>query len=642
MNPSLPVFLGRFGLWVLLFFSLLALLSSVFSLKIDPRWAKVAKRSFSVSFLGSILAVYGLEYALFNHDFSIRYIATVSSKAQPPIYLFSAWWGSLEGSLLLWVFLIGFFCFFASLKDGLKGSVLGSFLILPSATSCFFAGLMVRFANPLAAFPENNFIPVDGIGMNPLLQNLGMAIHPPLLYLGFTCITIPASYGICHLLTGEKNWIKLSSRWTNLAWLFLTAGILVGSWWAYYELGWGGWWFWDPVENASLMPWLLLTAFAHSALAFKARGLFNKWNLFLILSSYGMTLVGTFITRSGIITSVHAFSESNLGYWFLGYITIYLISTFGLLGWNWEKIENTSSFEEFSSKENAVLFNNLLFLGMFVAVFFGTTWPIFSEISTGEKVSVGAPYFQKTIPPMAMPALALMSIAPWLSWKRKYGKKLHFYFKIGLAGGILSFFFFSYVRNSMGLNLFDTSWEHFLTTFLFGFTFIPILYEFRNTKRNNFLNRYHGGLLVHLGVLILALGATASVHHKFQSDITLSNNEEQFLPQYGIKLKQLSQRFDDQTGSNYSSFSGSVLINSDNHETVVISEKRDYGPNWSPTTEMGLKSNWKRDITISISEIIDDSKVVYRITVQPFLKLLWIGGIVSILGFLIVLRGKKQ
>ncbi len=641
MNPSLPVFLGRFGLWILFSFSFLSLLFSICSLKLNIQWGTIAKRAFSISFLGSILAVFGLEYALFNHDFSVRYVATVSSKSQPPAYLFSAWWGSLEGSLLLWAFLIGLFCFMACLKGKLKGPSLGAFLILPSATSAFFAGLMLYFANPLASFPQNNFIPLDGIGMNPLLQNPGMAIHPPLLYLGFTCITIPASYAICHLLTREKNWIKLSERWTSLAWLFLTAGIIVGSWWAYYELGWGGWWFWDPVENASLMPWLLLTAFAHSILAFKARKLFNKWNLFLILSSYGMTLVGTFITRSGIITSVHAFSESNLGYWFLGYITIYLITTFGLLGWNWDKIENKSDLEEFSSKENAILFNNLLFLGMFVAVFFGTTWPIFSEIATGEKVSVGAPYFEKTVPPILMPALILMSIAPWLSWKRKAGEKLSLYLRLGFFGGVASLLFFSYVRSSIGLTFFDTSWEHLLTTFLFGFTLVPICYEFRNSKGKSFFTSYHGGLIVHMGVLVLALGATASVHHKFQTDITLTNKKTESLPQYGLKIEQISQDFNNQTGLNYSSFSTRVVILSDNSQEIVNPEKRDYGSNWSPTTEMGLKSNWKRDITVSISEIIDDSRVVYRLTVQPFLKLLWVGGIISVIGFLIVLKGKR-
>ena len=642
MIASWPVFLGRFGLWALCAGALFALVFSVLDLRSKSKWSFVAKRSFLTSCIGSLLTVFGLQYALFTHDFSIRYVATVSSKSQPTMYLFSAWWGSLEGGLLLWAFLICLFTFLAIFKDKLRGSILTSFLLLPSATLCFFSGLMLKFANPLASFDDRFTIPLDGIGMNPLLQDPGMAIHPPLLYLGFTGITIPAAYAITHLLNKNDEWIQLSRYWTNYAWFFLTTGILVGSWWAYHELGWGGWWFWDPVENASLMPWLLLTAFAHSALAFRARKLFNRWNLFLILAAYGMTLVGTFITRSGIITSVHAFSESDLGYWFLGYITVYLLFAFGFLGFNWDSLKDNSNLKESASKENAILFNNLLFLGMFVAVFFGTTWPIFSEISTGEKVSVGAPYFEKTIPPISMPALILLSVAPWLSWKRKIGKKFKNYLKIGIVGGLLSFLFFSYIRSSIGLPWFDSSWEHFLTTFLLGFTLLPTFREFLDSKKGRFLNSYHGGLIVHVGVLFLAIGATASVEHKFQTDAILENEIPFVLDDYDIELIQDANGLQVINGENYSSFGTSVKVSSDSSIKTLYPEKRDYGPNWSPTTEMGLKSNWKRDITLSMSEIINDSKVRYRVTIQPFLKFIWIGGVVSILGFLIIVGSERR
>jgi len=387
------------------------------------------------------LSTLALIYGLVSHDFSISYVAQVGSRATPTFYTIISLWGALEGSIVFWAWVLAMYAaavvWFNRKREG---NLVPYAAVTLLVVALFFHILLVGPANPfLPVFP----VPFDGPGPNPLLQNhILMGVHPPLLYLGYVGLTVPFAFAVGAMLSGEvadDGWIKVTRRWTITAWGFLTAAIIAGMWWSYEVLGWGGYWAWDPVENASFIPWLTCTAYLHSVMVQERRGMLKLWNLNLMVGTFVLTILGTFLTRSGIISSVHAFTQGTIGYYFLAFIGVVLVATLFLVAGNSDKLASDGRLDAPLSRETAFLLNNLFFTVFMFTVLIGTLFPLVAEAVRGVKVSVGEPFFNKMTLPMMVALIFLMGVGPALPWKKAAGPelkgKLLPYVEAALKGG---------------------------------------------------------------------------------------------------------------------------------------------------------------------------------------------------------------
>src|SRR5213594_4831762 len=356
--------------------------------------------------------------ARFHHDFNVEYVAAYTSRNLPTFYTWSALYAGQKGSLLFWATVLTLFGSLAQLLTAGRHRVYLPYVAAVTAVvAAFFVCVMLFAANPFDRLP---YTPVDGRGMNPQLQNPGMVFHPPMLYLGYISITIPFAFAMSALLLKklDADWLVAIRKWTLLSWLFLSIGICLGMWWAYVELGWGGYWAWDPVENASLLPWLTMTAFLHSVMIQEKRGMLKKWNLALIIGSWLLSIFGTFITRSGVISSVHSFTQSNVGYFFLFFLIAAGTASFALYATRLPLLDAEATLESMVSREASFLFNNLLLVGIAFSVLWGTLFPILSELVQGTKVTVGPPFFNQVNIPLGLALLGLTGIGPLIAWRR--------------------------------------------------------------------------------------------------------------------------------------------------------------------------------------------------------------------------------
>ncbi|MGH9195998.1 MAG: heme lyase CcmF/NrfE family subunit, partial [Acidimicrobiia bacterium] len=453
--------------------------------------------------------------ALYSRDFSIGYVANYSSRSTSAVYTFTALWAGMEGSLLFWTLMT---CAYGGSAIALQRRSRAD--LVPVATSVlsgsvvFFLAMLAFAANP---FAPSNPIPIDGGGLNPLLQSPFMAIHPVLLYLGFTGFVVPFAFASAALLEGrlDVRWFTSTRRWTVLAWGFLTVGIVLGAAWAYHELGWGGYWAWDPVENASLLPWLTGTAFLHSVMIQERRGMLKVWNVALILSTYTLAIFGTFLTRSGLLSSVHTFSESPVGKFFLPFLAVLVVGAFGLLGYRSDRLKSRRRLDSVLSREAMFLFNNLLFTAIAFTVLWGTLYPILIEATRGTEISVGAPYFNAVVIPIGLALLALTGIGPLVAWRKASAQNLRRQFTVPALGGGAAILALaaSGIRSSAALLAFGLS----------AFVAVATIGEFvsgasahrrvegvgwiRALKRVVGRNRRrYGGYIVHLGVVLIFIG----------------------------------------------------------------------------------------------------------------------------------------
>ncbi len=395
-----------------------AVASAIGARRSAPGLVQSGRRALWLSAGLSTAAVAVLEISLYRHDFSIAYVWKTSSLTTPGLYLMTALWGGQEGSLLFWSWLLGVFLSIALARPWRADvGLLPWFAAVGAVIMSFFLGLVVFQANPFARL---DVLPADGNGLNALLQHPGMAFHPPMLYLGFTGLAVPYAFAVAALITRrlDASWLSASRRWLLVAWLCLTIGLALGGRWAYDVLGWGGYWGWDPVENAALMPWLAATAFLHSIMAEERRGLFRTWNVALVLLTFCLSLIGTFLTRAGLVASVHAFAQSDIGDSFLAFTILVVAGSLALLLWRLPLLRSTVRVESVVSREAAFLGNNLLFMGALFAVFWGTTFPIISEWVTGQKVTIGPAYFNRLVLPILGAAVLLMGIGPLVAWRR--------------------------------------------------------------------------------------------------------------------------------------------------------------------------------------------------------------------------------
>src|SRR5216117_987853 len=428
--------LGSLSFWVAFLVGLWGAITGFVGGTQDRADLQQSARHATFALFGALaVAVISLEIGIFRHDFSLEYVAAYTSRNLPTFYLWSALYAGQKGSLLFWATVLSFF---AMLVQVMTSGRHRAYLPFVAAVTClvatFFVTVMLFAANP---FERLTFTPVDGRGMNPQLQNPGMVFHPPMLYLGYISITIPFAFAIAALLPKklDVDWLVAIRKWTMVSWLFLSIGICLGMWWAYVELGWGGYWAWDPVENASLLPWLTMTAFLHSVMIQQKRGMLKKWNLALIIGSWLLSIFGTFITRSGVISSVHSFTQSSVGYFFLAFLIVAGTASFALYTSRLPLLAAEARLESMVSREASFLFNNLLFIGIAFSVLWGTLFPILSELVQGTKVTVGPPFFNQVNIPLGLALLALTGIGPLIAWRRASLPNLRRQFAVPVTTG---------------------------------------------------------------------------------------------------------------------------------------------------------------------------------------------------------------
>ncbi len=600
-----------------------------------------------------LVAALCLWKGLISHDFNIEYVAQYTSRNLPASYVFAAFWAGQKGSLLFWATILSIFGATAQTvtsrrHEGLLPYVAG----ITNVVVAFFVLTMLFSANP---FERLGFTPEDGRGLNPQLQNPGMTIHPPMLYLGYISITIPFAFAVASLLSKrlDTGWIHAMRKWTILSWLFLSAGITLGMWWAYVELGWGGYWAWDPVENASLLPWLTMTAFLHSVMIQEKRGMLKRWNVGLVVASFLLSIFGTFITRSGVIASVHSFTQSNVGYFFLAFLLAAAILSFTLLYTRWPLLEPEARLESMASREAAFLFNNLAFVGIAFSVLWGTLFPIISEAVRGTKITVGPPFFNRVNIPLGLFLVALTGIGPLLAWRKASTENLRRQFVAPVITGlvVLVVLVLAGIRNGWAL----TAWA------LAGFVIGTVGQEFwRGVRARHRMHgeavvvalshlisrnrRRYGGYIVHLGIITYII-AFAGNAFKVTREITLSTGESaEIRSPFGHVYRLTHLGVSQYPQLNRFVSAASLGVKKDGRDAGrMTSEKRQhldsFGRNtFEPSTEVGIRSNLQEDLYVVYAGSVEGTdRATYAITINPLVMWVWIGAGILITGGLITM-----
>ena len=470
---------------------------------------------------GAVVAVIAMEHALITHDFTLKYVAENNSRSTPLLFSITGMWSALEGSILLWALILAGYLaavghhFRARATDPLVGWATAVGLLV----AAFFFGLMLGPANPFRTL--HGLIPSDGPGPNPLLQNHPLvAFHPPMLYLGYVGFTIPFSFAVAALITGRigEGWLVETRRWTLFAWGFLTIGIVLGSWWSYEVLGWGGFWAWDPVENASFLPWLTATAFVHSVMVQERRAMLRVWNLSLLMATFSLTILGTFLTRSGVLDSVHAFSESGIGPLILGFFGVVVLVAVGLIGWRGDQLRAPGTIDSPLSREGFFLANNVLFGGFAFVVLLGTVFPLIVEAVNGQRISVGRPYFDRMTMPIGMTLLFLMAIAPALPWRKASGELLRHRLQWPAWAGTATIV----LCVAFGLRGLAPLLAFGLGAFAGAAAVRQLVLSTRRQGLHGLLGRANGGMIVHLGVVVLAVAFAAAQSYGHRAELRVS------------------------------------------------------------------------------------------------------------------------
>ena len=585
--------------------------------------------------VAAVVGVITMESALLQHDFSVKYVAENGRIGTPTAFTIATLWGALEGSILLWALvLVGYLAVVAwRFRDRMDDPMVGWAMLTMFVVTAFFFGLMLGPANP---FIEVANPPDDGPGLNPLLQNnILMAFHPPMLYLGYVGFTVPFAFAIGALVTGRvgEGWLVETRAWTVFAWGFLTFGIVLGAWWSYDTLGWGGYWAWDPVENASFLPWLTGTAFIHSVMVQERRGMLRVWNLSLVCATFALTILGTFLTRSGVIASVHAFSESGIGPILLGFFAVIVAVTVGLIGWRGDELRSVGKIDSPVSREGAFLANNVVFAAFAFVVLLGTVWPLIVEAINGDRIAVGNPFFDRMTMPIGFVLLFLMAMAPVLPWRKASGEVLSDRLMWPAVFGVIAMI----VPLFLGAN----GWAPILTFGLGGFAAGAALRQLAiATKRQGwrgFVGRTNGGMIVHLGVILIAVAFAGSNSYLRQAEFAFDSvGDTKELAGHTFTFVGTDQvvspdgRIDDQ-----------VLVDVDGSIerpalTLFPFAGRTLG---SPSTRGSLID----DVQLSVIPTDEDESVVVRVTVQPLVQWLWIGGTLMAVGTALALvPGKRR
>ena len=591
------------------------------------------------------LAASSLIYGLVTTDFSIKYVAFNTTRATPVYYRVTGLWGALEGSLLLWEWILIIFSgIVAWVYRDRHREMMPWVLMIFSIVSAFFLGVVAFVSNPFETiFP----IPLDGRGLNPLLEDANMMTHPPLLYTGFVGLTVPYAFAMAALIRGkvDEGWIVATRRWTIIAWFFLTMGNLVGAWWSYHVLGWGGYWAWDPVENAAFMPWLPATAFLHSVQVQERRSMLKVWNLSLIIIAFSLTIFGTFLTRSGILSSIHAFSSGPVGTVFLLFLAFVLLSSFGLLAYRSDQLKGQPELDSMVSRESAFLLNNIVLVSALFTIFLGTIFPLLSEAVAGVQVSVGAPYFNSVTVPLFLLLVFLMGVGPMIAWRKASWDNLKRNFLWPATASLV-----------FALGLFVWQVRDLLP--LLGFTLLAfvvfsILYDtalalrarhriagegvfsglITLARRNQ---RRYGGLVVHLGVVLIIMGIAGSMTYSLEREATLALKEHLTVGRYLIEFEGLKGA---QQPTHFR-VEGAFRVFHGGDEVGVLSPALKFFPTQqSPVGRAVHRSSISDDIYLILSGFseLDKNQATLKVLVRPLVVWIWIGGFVIMLGTLVAI-----
>ena len=621
--------LGRAALVVSLGLSVYALIAGGYAAQANKRrLADSARNALVCAFGATAVAAAVLATALVRHDFSFVYVATHTNRTLSTPYSLSAFWGGQEGSLLLWLLVLtGFGALAVTINRRLLRDLVAWVVPVLGGIGTFFAFVLVAVASPFGT----QTAPVDGAGLTPSLQNPYMVAHPPMLYLGYVGLAIPFAFAAGALLSGrtDERWIVATRRWTLVAWTFLGFGQLLGAHWAYVEVGWGGYYAWDPVENAALMPWLAATAFLHSVMVQERKGMLKVWNMVLVALAFELSVFGTFLTRSGVVNSIHSFAKSSIGGWFLAFVVISSLFSVGLILFRLPLLKARTKLESALSREATFLYNNLLLVALSLTILWGVLFPILTQLVKGESRTIGRPYYDFFLRSFGLPLLLLMGIGPLIAWRRTSFRALArvLVWPLGVAivagaaliaagagtstPGLIAYTFSAFVLGTIAVELIRG-------TRAAGSLFLLVS---RNRRR-------YGGYVVHAAVVLLAIGIAGSSAYGSTTERKLVVGQSMKVPGYTLTLRSLDVR-----NVPNATETRAVLGVSGRWNGTVSSGTNQYRNPPEPSNEVGIKTNWLRGEDLYV--IANDFKpnaVYVKVLVKPLVNLIWIAGIVFLLG----------
>jgi len=598
-------------------------------------WQSIAKPFATLQFLLLLLSFLSLTWSFVQNDFSVLYVSQHSNSLLPTLFRIAAVWGGHEGSLLLWVFLLALWsvsvaAFSRTLPMAMSARVLGVLGLISSG----FLGFILTTSNPF-----DRLLPaaLEGRDLNPLLQDVGLIIHPPMLYMGYVGFSVAFAFAIAALLSGRLDaaWARWSRPWTLVAWIFLTFGIGLGSWWAYRELGWGGWWFWDPVENASLMPWLIGTALIHALMVTEKRGGFKAWTVLLAIGAFSLTLLGTFLVRSGVLTSVHAFaSDPSRGVFILIFLAVVVGSSLTLFAWRAPKV-SMGGHIGLISRESFLLSNSVLLVVATGAVLLGTIYPLVIDALNLGKLSVGAPYFNAVFVPLLAPLLFLMVPGVAASWKEAHLAQLaHRLRWVALGSLLLACAVPAYLEmRGQGEWLWSTSLGILLSAWIMLGSLQHVVLRLRQSGRPPL--SYWGMQVAHLGMAVVVLGITMVKGYELERDVRMGIGETVTLRDFTFELKRVEQV----DGPNYKASRATLTVKKDQRIVAeLLPQKRNYFSSTMPMTEAAVDLGWSRDLYVSLGDPVEPNPQTkaprwnLRVYDKPFISWIWAGALLMVLG----------
>ncbi len=640
--------LGNFSLILALCLAVtLGVVPMIGAFRNDDRLMAVARPLAQGQFVFVAFAFACLMFSFINSDFSVLNVASNSNTKLPIYYRITASWGSHEGSLLLWVLMLaGWTCAVSIFSKSLPVEVIARVLAVLGLIAVGFLLFMLATSNPF-----DRLIPAaaEGRDLNPLLQDPGMIYHPPMLYMGYVGFSVAFAFAVAALLGGklDATWARWSRPWTTAAWIFLTIGICLGSAWAYYELGWGGWWFWDPVENASFMPWLVGTALIHSLAVTEKRGVFKSWTVLLAIMAFSLSLLGTFLVRSGVLTSVHAFAtDPKRGVFILAFLVIVIGASLALYAWRAPTLGLAKVPDEFTpvARESFLLANNILMVVALLAVALGTLYPLFMDALKQGKISVGPPYFDLVFGLIMLPAAFLMGVGPIARWRNatlpEIATRLKWAFGIAVIAGIA-------IPLMMGKLTLWTGVGLFLATWIVSASITGIVMRFGLTPQSGFFGKltanspsYYGMHLAHIGIAVFIVGVTMVKGYETERDIRMAPGDVAKEGGYEFKFVSIS----DSTGPNYSGLTARFEVSKNGKLAEVLTpEKRRYFASGQTMTEAAIDAGFTRDLYLALGEPVDDKTGAWgvRIYVKPFIDWIWFGCIFMAMGGALALADKR-
>ena len=630
--------IGHFALIVALAIALAqAILSLTGAARGIPGFIAVARPAAQGLFVFVAIAFGCLLWSFYSSDFSVLNVASNSNSKLPAAYRIAASWGSHEGSLLLWVLMLSVWMLAVSVfSRSLPEDVLARILGVMGLIAVGFLSFMLFTSNPF-----ERLLPAaaDGRDLNPLLQDPGMVFHPPMLYMGYVGFSVAFAFAIAALLDGrlDATWARWSRPWTTAAWVFLTLGIALGSFWAYYELGWGGWWFWDPVENASFMPWLIGTALIHSLAVTEKRGAFKAWTVLLAIIAFSLSLLGTFLVRSGVLTSVHAFAtDPKRGIFILCFLAVVIGGSLSLYAWRANRVAPGGQFE-LLSRESMLLANSVLLLVACGAVMLGTLYPLFLDALDLGKISVGPPYFEAVFLPLMAPAILLAGIGPLIAWRKgdpaQLGRRLRGFAIAVLVGAL-------FVPLAFGRWAALTSVGLLLAFWILGGTLASLILKIKS--RTKMTSAFVGMLLAHAGIGVFVIGVTLVKSYETERDLRMAPGDTATLGGYSFRFEGVREV----SGPNYAAARGAITVQRDG-ETIarLAPEKRVYLVQRNPMTEAAIDAGIARDVYVALGEAVDaggeNAAWTVRIHIKPFIRWIWFGCLMMAFGGLLAASDRR-